>query len=87
MREEEQNGLLPQAVSAVIVDHFRQLIRLPVRNMREIDTNEVQERFEDLIEEAANGNSFIITVNGVPKAKVTPVNESILKELESEAAE
>lgn len=55
--------------------------------MREIDTNEVQERFEDLIEEAANGNSFIITVNGVPKAKVTPVNESILKELESEAAE
>jgi prevent-host-death family protein len=43
--------------------------------MQMIDIHEVLERFEKLVEEAAEGKAFIVSVNGVPKAKFVPVDD------------
>jgi antitoxin (DNA-binding transcriptional repressor) of toxin-antitoxin stability system len=41
--------------------------------MRVIDIHEVLANFEQLIEDAARGNPFIIAVNGVQKVQVIPI--------------
>jgi len=43
--------------------------------LRYFDIEYVREHIEDLVEEAAAGNSFVITVNGWPKALVGPIIE------------
>ena len=41
--------------------------------MRVIEIHEVLANFEQLIEEAARGNPFIIAVDGVQKVQVIPI--------------
>jgi hypothetical protein len=41
--------------------------------MRTIDINEALGRFEELVEEAAAGNPFIVSVNGVSKVRFEPL--------------
>jgi len=43
--------------------------------LRYFDIEYVREHLDDLVEEAAAGNSFVITVKGWPKALVEPIDE------------
>ncbi|HBN9565032.1 hypothetical protein [Pseudomonas aeruginosa] len=42
--------------------------------MRSFDIAEVQARLDVQVDEAAEGNSFVITKTGVPMAKVVPLS-------------
>jgi len=41
--------------------------------MREIDSKEVKKKLSRLVDEAAQGDSFIVTVDGKPKVKEVSV--------------
>lgn len=53
--------------------------------MRTFDIDEILERFDDLVEEAANGDPFILSANGVPKVRFEPVDA--LESTQPETAE
>jgi antitoxin (DNA-binding transcriptional repressor) of toxin-antitoxin stability system len=48
--------------------------------VRTIEIAAVLEDFERLIEEAAQGNGFIISVDGVPKVKVVAYDPAVEEE-------
>ncbi|HBN9860905.1 type II toxin-antitoxin system Phd/YefM family antitoxin [Pseudomonas aeruginosa] len=44
--------------------------------MKSFDIAEVEARFDELVDEAAQGEAFVITKAGVPLAKVLPLDEA-----------
>ncbi|MBM0105784.1 type II toxin-antitoxin system prevent-host-death family antitoxin [Steroidobacter sp. S1-65] len=42
--------------------------------MRTIDIHEARARLPELVEQAARGESFLITVSGTPRVKVLPLD-------------
>ncbi len=53
--------------------------------MRILDIEDVRKNFENLIEEAANGNPFIISVKGKSKVMVLPIDEAAINHPTDEA--